>query len=325
MEYPKTLLEAIAFFNNEQVCIDAVAAMKWPDGKPRCAHCNAQDPYYLATQKRWKCRKCRKQFSVKVGTIFEDSPISLQKWLPAMWLLCNCKNGISSWEIHRALGVTQKTAWFMLQRIRLALKRDIAKNKLGGDDGGPVEVDETYVGPNLQKMHRSRRLKLQTGEYAPTKAIVMGMLDRESREIRAKVIPQAKREVLQDEILNGIEKGSTVYTDGHPGYDRLLLEGYLHQVINHTEEYVRGEVHTQGIDNFWSLLKRGLRGTYVAVEPFHLDRYVTEQIFRYTNRATKDNPLTDSDRFLLALSQVAGKRLTYAELTGKEPQRPEVS
>jgi transposase-like protein len=324
MEYPKTLLEAIAFFNDEQVCIDAVAAMKWPDGQPRCAHCHSRDPYYLATQKRWKCRKCKKQFSVKVGTIFEDSPISLQKWLPAMWLLCNCKNGISSWEIHRALGVTQKTAWFMLQRIRLALERD-NKHKLGGSSGGPVEVDETFVGPNLRKMHRSRRLKLQAGECAQTKAIVMGMLDRDLRQVRAKVIPNIKREVLQQEIIEEIERGSTVYTDQASPYDRLgTVQEYVHETVNHMQEYVRGEVHTQGIDNFWSLLKRGLRGTYVAVEPFHLDRYVTEQIFRYNNRATKDNPLTDSDRFLLALSQVAGKRLTYAGLTGKAPQRPEV-
>jgi transposase-like protein len=325
MAYPKTLLEAIAFFNDEQVCIDAVAAMKWPDGTVTCPKCHAQDPYYLATQKRWKCRKCRKQFSVKVGTIFEDSPISLQKWLPAMWLLCNCKNGISSWEIHRALGVTQKTAWFMLQRIRLALGRANGKVKLGGKKGGPVEVDETFVGPNLRKMHRSRRLKLQAGEVGGTKAIVMGMLDRDLRQVRAKVIPNVKREVLQDEIITEIEKGSTVYTDGFSAYDNLGdVQEYVHETVNHIEEYVRGEVHTQGIENFWSLLKRGLKGTYVAVEPFHLDRYVTEQIFRYNNRATKDNPLNDSDRFLLALSQVAGKRLTYAELTGKELQRPEV-
>jgi transposase-like protein len=325
MECPKTLLEAIAFFNDEQVCIDAVAAMKWPDGQPRCAHCHSRDPYYLATQKRWKCRKCKKQFSVKVGTIFEDSPISLQKWLPAMWLLCNCKNGISSWEIHRALGVTQKTAWFMLQRIRLALKRDNAA-KLGGKKGGPVEVDETFVGPNLRKMHGARRLKLQQGEVAQTKAIVMGMLDRDLRQVRAKVIPNVKREVLQQEIIEEIERGSTVYTDRYPAYDHLgAVQEYVHETVNHVDEYVRGEVHTQGIDNFWSLLKRGLKGTYVAVEPFHLDRYVTEQIFRYNNRATKDNPLTDSDRFLLALSQVTGKRLTYAELTGKVPQRSEIS
>jgi transposase-like protein len=211
----------------------------------------------------------------------------------------------------------------MLQRIRLALERD-NKHKLGGSGGGPVEVDETFVGPNLQKMHRARRLKLKAGECGQTKAIVMGMLDRDLRQVRAKVIPNVKREVLQGEIIEEIEKGSTVYTDGYTSYDDLARRNYIHETVNHVEEYVRGEVHTQGIENFWSLLKRGLKGTYVAVEPFHLDRYVTEQIFRYNNRATKDNPLNDSDRFQLALSQISGKRLTYAELTGKVSQRPEV-
>jgi transposase-like protein len=315
MDNPKTLLEAIQFFQNEQVCIDAVASMRWLNG-PVCPECEASEPYYLKTQKRWKCRECRIQFSVKRGTIFEDSPISLTKWLPALWLLCNCKNGVSSYEVARDLGVTQKTAWFMLQRLRMVLKSGLGA-KMGGTDGGPVEVDETFVGPKLDKMHRSRRLRMQTAQRGNQRAIVMGMIDRETRRVRAKVIPNVRRDVLQQEILDGVENGSTVYTDGYPGYDQLLLKGYLHQVINHTREYVRGEVHTQGIDNFWNLLKRTLRGTYVAVEPFHLDRYVDEQAFRYNNRATKDNPLTDADRFALALSQVAGKRLTYAELTGK--------
>jgi transposase-like protein len=145
----------------------------------------------------------------------------------------------------------------------------------------------------------------------------MGMLDRESRQVRAQVVPNVKRETLQNAILEQIEKGSTVYTDAGVGYDNLAAREYIHETVNHVEEYVRGQIHTQGIENFWSLLKRGLRGTYVAVEPFHLDRYVTEQVFRFNNRATKDNPLDDRDRFMLAVSQIAGKRLTYAELTGK--------
>jgi transposase-like protein len=321
MEYPKTLLEAIQYFSDEQVCIDFVAVMKWPDGKPTCPQCTAQEPYWLATQKRWKCRKCYKQFSVKVHTIFEESSIPLQKWLPAMWLLANCRNGISSWELHRTLGVGQKAAWFMLQRIRLAFRNgDMAKL---GSESGPVEVDETFIGPKPQKMHRSRRLKMQSAANGQTKAIVMGMLDRESRQVRAKVIPNAKRETLQREILNEIEKGSTVYTDGWSGYDDLKARDYVHQTVNHVQEYVRGEVHTQCIDNFWSLLKRGLTGTYVAVEAYHLDRYVSEQIFRFNNRATRDNPLTDLDRFVIAVSQIANKRVTYAELTGKTDEQSE--
>jgi transposase-like protein len=316
-EFPKSLLEATRYFADPDVCVDFVASMRWPDGVT-CPHCNGKRVSYLSSRRIWKCmtKECHQQFSVKTQSVFEDSPIPLDKWMVAVWLIVNCKNGVSSYEIMRDLKVTQKTAWFMLHRIRLAM-HDGNWNKMGGDSG-PVEVDETFIGPEPQKMHRTRRLKVQDGKPRSNNAIVMGMLDRESRKVRAKVIPSVRRDVLQTEILKGIKEGSTVFTDGYPGYDQLLLKGYLHQVINHTQEYVRGQVHTQGIDNFWSLLKRGLTGTYVAVEPFHLDRYLDEQMFRYNNRATKDNPLTDSDRFMLAVSQIAGKRLTYAELTGKD-------
>jgi transposase-like protein len=316
---PKTLLEAIQYFSDEQVCINAVAAMRWPNG-PVCPDCQTDKPYYLKSQKRWKCRDCRRQFSVKVESIFEDSPIRLQKWLPALWLLVNCKNGISSYELARALGVHQKSAWFMLHRLRLALKtQDFSKL---GNSGGPVEVDECHVGGLPKNMHRDRRLALKNGEIANKKTAVMGMLDRTSRQVRAQVVPNVKRETLQNAILNEIGTGSTVFTDGWVGYDNLAAQNYVHETVNHVEEYVRGEVHTNGIENFWSLLKRSLRGTYISVEPFHLDRYVAEQIFRFNNRATKDNPLNDADRFLLALSQVANKRLTFKELTGKVPEMP---
>ena len=211
----------------------------------------------------------------------------------------------------------------MMHRIRLAMDSN-ATHQLGGEDGGPVEVDETFVGGNPKNMHASRRLKLVKAMNGNDgKTIVMGILDRELRQVRAKVIPNVKRDVLQAEILRQVEKGSTVYTDGWTGYDKLAAQEYVHETVNHVLEYVRGNVHTQGIENFWSLLKRGLKGTYVAVEPFHLDRYIGEQIFRYNNRATKDNPLTDSDRFALAVSQIVGKRLTYAELTGKVPESSE--
>ena len=324
METPKTLLQAIQLFTDEQVCVDAVAAMRWPDG-PLCPYCMGEDrknPYYLATQKRWKCRSCRRQFSVKVGTIFEDSPIPLQKWLPALWMLVNDKNGISSYELHRALGLSQKSAWFVLHRLRLVMKRRDLTFKFGGNGAGPVEVDETFVGGRVQNMHKSKRVRLQRirGQQLETnhlnKTIVMGMLDRELRQVRAMVIPNTKRETLQHEILNEIQHGSTVFTDEHSGYNNLR-DKYVHEIVTHTDHYVRGQVHTNGIENFWSLLKRTLRGTYVAVEPFHLERYVDEQIFRFNNRATKDNPLTDADRFVAALAQVANRRLTFKELTGK--------
>jgi transposase-like protein len=204
----------------------------------------------------------------------------------------------------------------MLHRVRTSL-RETASLKIHGD-GGPIEVDETFIGGKYQNMHRSRRMGLPNGMKADRgKAVVMGMLERDVRRVRARVIPDVSRETLQNEILNQIERKSTVYTDKATGYDRLKAQDFVHETVNHMEEYVRGQVHTQGIENFWSLLKRGLKGTYVAVEPFHLDRYVDEQVFRYNNRATRDNPLEDSDRFVLAVSQIVGKRITYAELTGK--------
>jgi transposase-like protein len=315
---PKSLLETIRYFSDPDVCVDFVASMRWLDGVT-CPHCGGQKVSYLSTRRIWKCmaKECHRQFSVKTGTIFEDSPIPLDKWLTAVWLIVNCKNGISSYEIARDLQVTQKSAWFMLHRIRFALARG-DWSKIGGNDSGPVEIDETHFGPNTRKMHASKRQKLSNENYR--KPAVMGMLDRNSRQVRAKVVPNVKRETLQNEILNQIERGSKIYTDSWPAYDGLTAEQYIHETVTHIEEYVRGEVHTQGIENFWSLLKRGLRGTYVAVEPFHLDRYVGEQVFRFNNRATKDNPLDDADRFALAMSQIAGKRLTYRELTGKEEQ-----
>jgi transposase-like protein len=311
----ESLKDAITYFSDPIRCREYMVAHRWPDGV-ECPRCGSRDVLFLEKYNRWHCRAKHDapQFTLKTGTVMEDSPIGLDKWLPAFWLLANCKNGISSYELHRAIGVTQKTAWFMLQRIRLAMEGGIS-GKLGGPDG-TVEVDEAFMGPKPNRMHKERRLKLKKALYAGSKATVMGMLDRESRQVRAKLIPNVRREVLQSEILNEIQPGSKVYTDGWAGYDGMAKE-YVHETVNHMKEYVRGEVHTQGIENFWSLLRRSLSGTYIAVEPFHLDRYLAEQVFRYNNRATKDNPLTDADRFTLAVSQIVGKRLTYAELTGK--------
>jgi transposase-like protein len=331
--FPKTLSAAIRYFADPDVCVDFVAAMRWPDGAI-CPHCQGKKVSYLSTRRIWKCmaKDCHKQFSVKTQSVFEDSPVALDKWLTATWMVVNCKNGISSHELHRALGVTQKSAWFMLHRIRVALAGGTWE-KLGGEGGGkPVEVDETFVGGDPRKMHKDRRLELvrkrneianwlATEKYT-NKIPVMGMLDRESRKVRAKVVPNVRRETLQNEILDHIQGGSEIYTDASSSYLGLKAQKYIHETVNHVEEYVRGQVHTQGIENFWSLLKRTLRGTYVSTEPFHLDRYIAEQVFRYNNRATKDNPLDDADRFMLAVSQIYGKRLTYKELTGKDEASP---
>jgi len=320
MKSPKTLQQAVQIFSDYDNCREFMAFLRWPDGKVRCPRCDSENVGYLDKARVYVCYAGHKKakFSLKVGTVFEDSPIALEKWLPAVWMLVNDKNGMSSWELHRALGVTQKSAWFMLHRIRAALKTGGfgAKYKLGGPDSGPVEVDETFIGGKLSNMHKDRKGRYNATRGAHGKAIVMGLLDRDLRQVRAKVVPDVKRETLQAEVLREVKHGSVVYTDDWIGYDNLRYR-FVHDVVNHAETYVNGQVHTNGIENFWSLLKRTLSGTYVAVEPYHLDRYIDEQIFRFNNRATKDNPLNDSDRFMLALSQIVGKRLTYAELTGK--------
>ena len=321
MKKPVTLTQAIAYFADTNRAFDYAKWLRWPDGKVTCPRCGSESNSFVKTRSLWFCNGCKKQFTVKVGTIFEDSPMGLDKWMTAVWMICNCKNGISSYEIHRALGITQKSAWFMLHRIREAMK-DGSLVKFGGPDGAPIEVDETFVGGRVANMYRSairRRFKgmAVNGSQVSNKAIVMGIKDRETRRVRARVVPNVKRDTLQDEILANVEKKSTVYTDLHHGYDNLAHRDFVHDTVNHLQEYVRGQVHTNGIENFWSLLKRGLKGTYVAVEPFHLDRYVSEQVFRFNNRATKDNHLTDEDRFVLAMNQIVGRRLTYTQLTGQ--------
>jgi transposase-like protein len=321
MSEPKTLQEAILYFADPKNCREYLVARRWPDGVicPRCGKANV---LFLEKYNRWHCREKHDapQFTLKTGTIFEDSPITLDKWLTAMWMIVNAKNGVASWEIHRALKVTQKTAWFMLQRIRLAMQdkpKFGAPNKLGGPES-EVEVDETFIGGQKKNMHADKKVRYEAKGGASGKTVVQGILDRTARQVRATVVPDVKRETLQNEILKQVKFGTKVYTDDAVAYEQGLQRRYVHEFVNKTETYVRGRVHVNGMENFWSLLKRSLRGTYVAVEPFHLDRYIDEQVFRYNNRATKDNPLNDSGRFDLAVRQIVGKRLTYAELTGKE-------
>jgi transposase-like protein len=312
MDTPKTLQQAIRYFSNEQVCIDTIAKLRWPNG-PICPVCMGTEHYYLATQKRWKCKKCAKQFSVKLGTIFEDSPISLDKWLVALWMLVNYKNGISSYEVGRDLGITQKSAWFVLQRLRLALQAG-SMTKIGGN-GKAVEVDETFIGGKARNMHMSKRARGITGTGGKDKTPVVGILER-GGHVRTSVIANRRKKSLQSEVRQNVTVGSVLFTDSLPSYNGLESE-YAHQIIDHAVSYVDGNVHTNGLENYWSLLKRGIKGTYVSVEPFHLFRYLDEQSFRYNNRGNKETPVKYADRFALALSQIAGKRLTFAEVTGK--------
>lgn len=269
---------------------------------------------FLATRRLWECKSKhpKKQFSIKVGTIFEDSPVGLDKWLTAAWMVANCKNGVSSYEIHRALGVTQKTAWFMLHRIRLAMQ-DETSGKLGGH----VEVDETFIGGKARFMHADRRAKYSENPFL-NKTIVGGMLQRDGK-VRTMVLENRDRSTLHAMVKDNVEYSSHLSTDDCQGYWGLYRD-YIHQIVDHAETYVSGKVHTNGIENFWSLLKRGLKGTYVSVEPFHLFRYLDEQVFRYNNRATKKQFVSDADRFRMVTARIVGKRITYQELIGRATQ-----
>jgi hypothetical protein len=319
MEEPKTLQQAILYFADPDRCIAYLAGSRWLDGVAICPTCGRKDAAYVAKRRVWQCksRHPKAQFSIKVGTIFADSPISLDKWLMAMWMVANCKNGVSSYEIHRALKVTQKTAWFLLHRIRLAMK-DESTEKIGAN--APVEIDETFVGGRVKNMHKSKRPKNVPLQGGKGKAIVLGMLER-GGPVRTRVIVNRLKQSIDPVITTTVAAGAEIYTDEFALYPHLSTE-YIHEVVNHAEQYVRGHIHTNGLENFWSLLKRGLNGTYVSVEPFHLFRYVEEQVFRYNNRATLDNPLNDADRFALVVSQIVGRRITYKELTGKTDARP---
>ncbi|MGB7131584.1 MAG: IS1595 family transposase [Candidatus Sulfotelmatobacter sp.] len=323
MPEPKTLQEAIVYFSDADRCFDYAKKLRWPDGKVICPRCKAAKNSFIKTRRLWFCYGCKKQFTIKVNTIMEDSPITLDKWMTAFWLLANAKNGISSHELGRALGVTQTTAWFMLQRVRKVMREDFGYGpltKIGGS-GSEIEADETFVGGKVKNMHRSRRVKFAITEgyigAGTGKTIVQGILDRNLRKVRAQVVPNVTREALQSEIFRNVKYGSTVYTDNAVAYDNGLQRRFIHDVVNKTEAYVRGRVHVNGMENFWSLFKRSLRGTYVAVEPFHLARYVDEQVFSYNNRKDGDRKMTDAERFTAVMSKVVGRRLTYSDLTGK--------
>ena len=312
MTTPTTLVEAIRYFSDFDICLKFMVALRWPNGVT-CPECGSDQVIFLANARLFKCRgkHPRQKFSVKVGTIFEDSAVPLDKWLAAIWMIANDKNGVSSYEIHREIGVTQKTAWFMLHRIRLAMQTGTF-TKLSGQ----VESDETYIGGKARNMHKYKKAHSIKGRGTAGKAIVMGMLERHGRDtiskVRAKVIQNITTATIQAEVRKAVEPKSQLFTDELSSYVGLEKE-YAHNVINHMEAYVRGNVHTNGIENFWSLLKRTIRGTYVSVEPFHLFRYVDEQSFRF-NKRDDDN----AGRFAEVVSGIVGKRVTYKKLTGKD-------
>lgn len=313
---PRTLVEAIRHFADPDVTLATMVELRWPDGVC-CPTCGRSDVRFIATRRLWECKEKhpKRQFSAKVGTIFEDSPLSLDKWFSAIWMIANCKNGVSSYEVHRAIGVTQKTAWFMLHRIRLAMQ---AGSFLKGS--GPAEADETFIGGRAKNMHKAKRAEVITGTGGAGKAVVMGVLrrtdDTSASKVTAKHIPDTTAPTLHAMVKAAVEPGSELFTDTHRGY-RGLSADYIHQTVDHSIEYVRGNVHTNGLENFWSLFKRAVKGTYVSITPCHLDAYVVEQTYRFNER--KDN---DGGRFRKVLGSVSGKRLTYKGLTGNAATTP---
>jgi transposase-like protein len=302
---PTTLLEAVRYFADERAAWQCVVNRRWPDGNVVCPRCQSDKVHLIESRMIWRCNGCSRQFSAKIGTIFEESPIPFSKWLPAMWLIANNKNGISSCELARALGVTQKTAWFMLHRIRLAFQNGTIEKV-----GGKVEVDETFIGGKARNMHKDVKARRITGTGGKDKTLVIGVLKR-GGPIQVQVVEDRTLACLQPVVTDTVDTGSFVFTDALRSYHNLG-EWYQHQVIDHAVAYVDGEVHTNGLENFWSCLKRTIGGTYVSVEPFHLFRYLDEQAFRFNERKE-----TDSQRFVKVLSQVVGRRLTFDELTGK--------
>lgn len=301
---PEGLQGAIEHFSDPQVCFALAKEAKWGARGPSCPSCHSKHLSFISTRFLWTCLECRKQFSVKVGTIFEDSPIALKKWFCAMWLVANCKNGISSYEVARALRVTQQTAWFMMHRIRYAMHTG-SINKMTGT----VEADETFIGGAARNMHADKRAERIHGRGPMGKAIVFGLLERETGQVRTSVVGTRRKHHLHHAIRENVAPGAELNTDALQSYDGL--DEYTHRVVDHAEAYVDGTVHTNRLENFWSLLKRSIKGTYVSVEPFHLFRYLDEQSFRYNERES-----TDAERFGKVLGNVAGKRLTYARVRG---------
>lgn len=325
----KTLKDAIQFFADPDAALQYAIPVVWPDGIT-CPHCNDKgNHHFIATRRIWRCAACKKQFSIKLGTVMEDSPIGLDVWFPAIWLIANAKNGISSYEIHRALGVTQKTAWFLLHRIRTAMKTGTFRKM-----SGTVEADEHYVGGLVQNFKKSKRKALakeskKQKPFRPAhigrvskKTIVMGLIERgqgdQPSQASMRVVDTARRGDLEAVVRENVEPGSFLMTDALLSYKRLQ-DQYIHMSINHAITYAAGRIHTNSMENFWSLFSRTIHGTYVAVEPFHLDRYLDEQCFRFNSRK-----MNDAQRFAKTLGMIGGKRITYEQLTGKtvEGERP---
>lgn len=310
-EIPQTLLEAVRYFADLDICHRYLRRIRWPSGKVTCPHCGGNRIGEIKTIHVLRCKECRKKIYDLQGTIFEDSKIKLDKWLPAVWSVANCKNGISSHELARALGVTQKTAWFMAHRIREAMKTGSFEKF-----DGPSEADTTYVGGLAANMHKHIREKKITGRGPTNKTAIHGILQRATDTchslISAAVVPNDQGETLMSKIRRKVRYGASVFTDAAGAYGDICFT-HAHGAVDHSRRYVVGDIHVNGVENFWSLFKRCLKGTYVSVAPYHLDRYVSEEQFRFNARGTNDG-----GRFARVMEQVVGRRLTWRLLTAQD-------
>jgi len=302
-------------FQNPLAAADYLESLRWPDG-PTCPHCGVVDKKHYRlkseTRKLWKCRACRKQFTVTIGSIFEGSHIPLNKWLLAFYLLCSSKKGMSAHQLHRMLGVTYKSAWFMAHRIRYAMSQPAFQKRLQG----VVEVDETYIGgkPRRSNVRQYGPLdptkpdKRRTGR-GTDKTPVVALVER-GGIARAERVANVTGRELKGAIRRHVDPGATLMTDAYSAYRGLDKEFERHEIINHLDEYVRGEVHTNTAESFFAILKRGIDGVYHHVSEAHLGRYLDEFTFRYNNRVATG--VNDAERTRRALLGAEGKRLRYA-------------